>query len=350
MGEPACSLLDAEVALDRLDAELASELVPHMRAFARSYVTGGALPAAPAAMRRASSLEVARRALVHPELADRALGLLRLIVPTLLDDDPRVARARQAAATWPAMLALAAARDEAARARFGVGAVPLLHALHGSEAVAAAVDLPPPIEGWTMKGAPIQVGDLVDAWGWLARRHGGRMIHLEVGDVRPRTFVVDPRREVIVVHPEVIDTPAARFAVMHEYGHALAAFLVRADQGVLPRAVDEAVASYIARLIEHRDQVAPGWYSPHAAAARARRLAVAMHLDAIERALPAIGELPSERPPWALWHDPGAQAAYVTAEAIADRWWATLGPHPVPGALADAIAGERARIDRATVL
>jgi len=36
-------------------------------------------------------------------------------------------------------------------------------------------------------------------------------------------------------------------------------------------------------------------------------------------------------PPWALWHDPGAQAAYVAAEAVAERLRRDLGPNPPRG-------------------
>lgn len=348
MGEAACSLLDAEVALDRVDAEIAAELPAHMRQYARAYARGEPLPAAPPVLHRAATLEIARRALGFAELADRALAVLRLIVPTVLDTDPRVVLARCATPTWPAMLALARARDRAAGDRFGMSAVELLHRLHGADGRdATPTAVPPPIAAWTTADGGVDPSAITDLWGLLVRRHGGRMIHVEAGDVRPRTFVVEPKREVIVVHARRLDTPAARFALVHELGHALAAFLAAPG---LPRAVDEAVAAYIARLIEHRGQVMPMWFSPHAAAARARRLAIAVELDALERALPAVESFATERPPWAPWHDPGAQAAYITAEAIAERWWTMLGPHPVPGALADALADERARIDLATRL
>ena len=126
---------------------------------------------------------------------------------------------------------------------------------------------------------------------------------------------------------------------MHECGHAIAAMLV----GVVPRVVDEAVASYTARLVE-----TPGpWFLPLATAARARRVALARALDAIER---GQGARPTEAPPWALWHDPGAQATYVAAEALADRWVALLGPAAPAEALAVAIATAAAEVDRATVL
>jgi hypothetical protein len=131
--------------------------------------------------------------------------------------------------------------------------------------------------------------------------------------------------------------PSARFAVLHELGHALANLVSPAG---LPRALDEAVAAYAARLLELPETP---WFSTYARAARARRSLLAHALDAIERGQ-GDREL-AERPPWALWHDPGAQASYVEAEVIADRLWRTLGASPAPGALAHAIAVERARID-----
>lgn len=151
--------------------------------------------------------------------------------------------------------------------------------------------------------------------------------------------------ELIVVVPARIATPAARFAVLHELGHALANLSTAAG---LPRVLDEAVASYAARLLE-----VPGtpWFSPYARAARARRTLLAHALHAIERGEGDTrsgegGTRIAARPPWALWHDPGAQATYVEAEAIADRLWANLGESPAPGALARAIADERAAIER----
>ena len=52
-----------------------------------------------------------------------------------------------------------------------------------------------------------------------------------------------------------------------------------------------------------------------------------------------------EKPPWALWHDPATQAAYVEAEVIADCWWMELGATPAAGAFAAALLDERTRID-----
>ena len=227
--------------------------------------------------------------------------------------------------------------------------IALLHQLHGvptGAPAATASPLPPPIGGWTTAEPPLEDAAIEQAWRGLADRHGvtGR-VRVERGEVRPRAFVVEPGAEVIVAVPRAIATPAARFAVLHELGHAIANLAAPAG---IPRALDEAVASYVARAMELPGVLDAPWWSPLAADARARRTLLARTLDAIERAVP--DEPPAFALPWALWHDPGAQAAYVTAEELADRWWAELGATPARGTLAAAIATERARLDRATVI
>jgi hypothetical protein len=386
----ACELLTIELRLDRIEAELARELPPHLRSFAHAHAHRLAPPPAPGVLLRATTLATARAALAHPVLADRGLALLRLAAPIAIESDPGVRTARAAPPSWPALSALAAARDAAASLHFGRGAIELVHLLHGSAVdlgdlrAASAVDLggprgvapvvtgealparrspdgdgsrapgsppqaqrtgeaaggrdhaalPPPVAGWF---APDDIGvddaAIARAWDAICARHGidGALRFERAAGARPRTFVVEPRREVIIALPARIATPAERFAVLHELGHAVAAFSLPAG---LPRVVDEAVAAYTARAIE-RD--ADPWYSPLATAARSRRCALAERLDQIERALPAIPDPAArlaEHPPAALWHDPGAQAAYVAAEALADALDGVLGPWPSPGALA----------------
>ena len=266
----------------------------------------------------------------------------------IVEDDPAVARLRAAAPSWPGLAALAAARDAASRARFGRGFVELVHALHGVGAPGAAIPAAPapreaggvapaareaeqvasalretgqvapapreelePPAGWTATERAIAPAEIEEVWRELARQHGaaGRLT-LVASAARPRAFIVEPGREVIAVVPARVLTPAARFAVLHELGHALAGLLAPV---ALPRALDEAAASYAARAME---APAHPWHSPLAAQARARRTALAALLDEIERGAPPVGA----RPPWALWHDPGAQAAYVRAEQLADAW------------------------------
>ncbi|TMQ03755.1 MAG: hypothetical protein E6J91_45925 [Deltaproteobacteria bacterium] len=206
---------------------------------------------------------------------------------------------------------------------------------HGEQAVkgARSAGLPPLVAGWfEPDGVLVDDAAIARAWEAIRARHGvaGTLRFERAAGATPRTFVIEPRREVIIAIPARIAAPAERFAVLHELGHAVAALGLA---GGIPRAVDEAIAAYVARAIECD---ADAWYSPLAAAARARRRTLAGILDQIERTLP---ELPgpdarlSGHPPSALWHDPGAQAAYVAAEALADDVERALGLAPSPGAL-----------------
>jgi hypothetical protein len=367
----ACDLLSVELRLDRIDAELASELPPHMRAFARAHARGTPWPQAPDVIHRPETLATAREALAHPILADRGLALLRLVAPIAIEADPDVATARATAPTWETLAALASARDAAATALLGRRAIEILHTLHGATHPAPAAPpsptppaaspfpaplppasspptlpssaLPPPIAAWSEPdGIVLDDHAISHAWDAIRSHHGvdGAVRFERSHDARPRTFVVQPRGEVWVVIPAQVATPVDRFAILHELGHVLAALALPAG---IPRVIDEAAAAYIARAIEH-----PGdpWYSAAAAPARARRCALARVLDHIERVLPAIVECPAERPPWALWHDPGAQSAYLAAEPLADTIARDIGPAPPPGAFAAALAAHREQIDR----
>lgn len=382
----ACELLALEDRLDGIEAELATELPPHLRAFARAHARGTPAPPAPAVLHRAATLATARAALVHPVLADRGLALLRIAVPVAIEADPGVARARAAEPTWAALSALAAARDAAAQARFGRRAIDVMHRLHGSAVDLASVSvagaaarpgqaaaagrsreaaggsqaqpgagpapagselagLPPAVPGW-FEPDDVVLDDraIAAAWEAIRVRHGvdGALRLERAAGARPRAFVVEPGREVAIAIPPAVAAPAERFAVLHELGHAVAAFALPAG---IPRVVDEAAAACIARAIERPDDP---WYSPLAGAARARRAALAGVLDRIERGLPQLPAPPrvSDRPPWALWHDPGAQAAYVAAEWLADAIERAIGDTPAPGALAAALAAWCEPIDR----
>jgi hypothetical protein len=438
----ACELLATELRLDRIEAELAIDLPPHLRALAHAHANGLPLPSAPDVLHRATTLATARAALVHPLLADRGLALVRLVAPIALEGDPAVAAARTAAPTWAALAALAVARDAAAQVRFGRTAIEVVHRLHGSaidlaslsvgvggavhgvdgraggiprgviaqatatggnapervlamappavggpgaandagdrspqllelgrapcvgvergtgrggapnagrraalEEDGAVLGLSPAVAGWfEPDGIAVDDRAVTAAWQALRAQHGvDGIVRFERGTgARPRAFVVEPGREVAIAIPTQIATPAGRFAVLHELGHAVAALAL---PGGIPRVVDEAAAACVARAIE-RDGDA--WYSPLAAAARARRRQLARLLDGIERALPALPAPPmvSERPPWALWHDPGAQAAYIAAEALADAIEAAIGAASGPGAFAAALSAWREAIDR----
>ncbi|MEO8552074.1 MAG: hypothetical protein ABI678_18985 [Kofleriaceae bacterium] len=337
------------VALGLLEEELTAEMPAHMRAFARAHAEGRTPPPAPLVARLASTLQIVRAALLNEGLADRAVALLRLVAPIAIEDDPAVAAARAVPVSWPGLVALAAARDAAALARFGVRSIELVHRLHGTHGPAVELDVPDrAVEGWHERAGALDPVEIQDVWNAIAARLGisGSVRIDRSALARPRTFVIEPRREVIVVVPAAVDTPATRFAVLHELGHAAVALVSNAG---IPRVVDEAAASYVARLAEPPSWLPPKWACERAVAARLRRIALAATLDDIERLLPALPQLPGKAPPWALWHDPGSQAAYVGAETIAERLRQDLGGNPPRGQFARALAAERDRIDRKPV-
>jgi hypothetical protein len=338
------------MALDLLEGDLAAELPAHMRAFARAHADGRPLPAAPLLARLASTLKTARDACRHDVLLDRGLAMLRLVAPLVIEDDPAVVAARAETPSWPALARLAAARDAAAHARFGCRAIDLLHRVNGVPAAPRVEhETPgPAIDGWQARdGVALDPTAIHDAWQAIAARTGvdGNVRIDRSKRAHPRAFVVEPKAEVIIVVPEEVATPAARFAVLHELGHAVVALALPAG---VPRVVDEAAASYIARLAEQPSWLPPKWADERARAARRRRLALAAMLDEIERGLPELADVPASAPPWALWNDPGAQAAYVEAEVIADRLASDLGANPPRGQLVRALKAERDRIDHRT--
>lgn len=375
-------------ALEAIERELRTELPLHMRAFARAHIFGRTPPAAPLVARLASTLECAIAACGQPALHARGLALLRLVVPIAIEDDPRVAAARARTPSWEGLIELARARDAAAQSRFGITAIKLLHVLHGIDAApgsesSASVALGPAIDDWYGRapsahaarngdtgacdqpphphdGAAAHRSDteacdpdfdaaqLQQLWDAVAANlQVTGSVRIERAPARSRTFVIEPGRDVVVVSSLTVKGPAARFEVLHELGHAAAALVQ--DAGV-PRALDEAAAAYVARMMEAPTWLSAQWSSELAASARQRRHAIALLLDGIERALPELPRTAGSAPPWAMWNDPGAQASYVAAETIADRWHRELGSSPARGDFARALASERDRIDRAARL
>lgn len=264
------------------DDELYGE---YLRAYAHAYLAGRPEPSPPDALTDPAS-RLARR----------------LVVPAVVESDAQVRLLRSGPRTWATYALLAAARDAAARRRFGRGFLALAHELAGVTAWTASPPAAPVGDAWTTSDAR---GDVTAAVAARCPPH----VTVVPCDARPRTFVI-ARDEIVVAIPRAIATPAARFAVLHELGHARAAL----DHGLdLPRAFDEACAAHAARAMEDPDDP---WYSPLATAARTRRRYLAAQLAAIEEE-PARGPALAASPPWALWHDPGAQAAYVVAEELA---------------------------------
>jgi hypothetical protein len=212
--------LDVELVLDRIAGQLDGELQLHMVAFARAYAAGTALPSAPDLAGRASTAAVARRALAFPTLKVRAIGLLRLVAPILIERDAGVATARAGAPTWAGLRALSEARDTVANARFKRRAIDVLHRLGGaSETYEPTLEIPPAITGWTEPDHVLEDRAIEDVWRFLGEPAGLEILRSDMA--RPRFFVVEPGARGIAVVPRTIDTPAKRFAVLHELGHAV---------------------------------------------------------------------------------------------------------------------------------
>ena len=371
----AADAFDVELALDRVVAELDRELPTHVAAFARAHAAGVSPPGAPALAHDVATVRIAQRALAFVELRPRASALLRIVAPLAIEHSPPVVRARAAARTWAAWRRLVEARDAAARALFGIGHTALIDRLGGAEREASEADqgadegaddgaaparpddvLAPPIAGWLAPAPdsePLPARAVEEVWALACERQRVAPGGLEIvrsAVARPRCFLIERGARAIVVIPPVLDTPAARFQSLHELGHALLGLASRREW---PRAVDEAAASSMARAMERPELLPAGWFSPLAAPARARRLALARGLAAIER---GCLEPPRElaRPPSALWDDAAAQAAYARAETLAD-----VLPVPVAcghdgargtGGLVEACEREAARIDAALAL
>lgn len=298
--------LATELALDRIEGLLAVELPAHVRAFAAAYAEGRAAPPAPTVLTEPATLAAVRAALADPAFAPRARTLWRLcaLVPVATAVGP------VEPAGWDELRALAGRRNAAARARWGTDFLALAHDVYEVGAIELRDTGPartPPIGAEA--GAVTRDGILA-LWRELTELAPPAIV---VADARPRTFAVRPGEAIVVVRADA--TVAAWSAVAHELGHAWVAIA-----GLeLPRTLDEAVAITASRILERRE--------PAAARVHARHETLAHALAAIERdlygtspacPLPVAGcQSPVQEtllsPPWALWHDPGAQAAYVAA-------------------------------------
>lgn len=328
------SAFDTELALDRFEAHLARDLPPFDAAAAHAYATATLTHATPP-MIAPADLALVRSAWRVAELRVRATQLVRIVVPLVVESDATVARLREASPTWEGMRALAAARSAVTMRHFHLPA--LLRALadvlspplprmldHGPRAPRAA-DIPPHPATWRdADGLTIDDAAVHALWSSLATPATGSLEILRTARAHPRTFVVERGVRAIIVVPETIASPAHRFSLLHELGHAWLWLHPSARTREWPRAIDEACASYFGRMLERPAALPAGWAHPAANSARHRRTSLALLLDHLETTAianpAALADDPGvpATPPWALWHDPAAQTAYVSAESIAD--------------------------------
>jgi hypothetical protein len=314
------SELAIELALDDVEARIAAELPPHVAAFAQAYAANRTLPPAPSIIYAPSTLAIARRAIEGGHV-ERGRALLRLGALVAIDADPAVARVRNGA-TWDDLRVLARARDAASQRLFGRGFLDVAHDVHGVTAPLSLASIPAPDLGDHTRAlvAPMTPASIASIYGKLAPTpptviFGSTLVH-------PRTFVVRTGREVIVVLPvsDGVASVRAWSQALHELGHAVSALAGHEPS----RVVDEAAAFASAARLEKQTFVSSLWPEIDAGTivVAARRLherqhATALRLAALEAALYAGDAIDAlvvaERPAAALWHDPGAQAAYVAA-------------------------------------
>ncbi|HEY4180823.1 MAG TPA: hypothetical protein VGM90_28455 [Kofleriaceae bacterium] len=307
-----------EVFLDMLGGRLATALPAHLAACASAYVSNRPPPPSPTVAPKNAVRLFEGTLSKDAGLAVRAVSLLRVIAPTVIDADPRVTAAYVATPSWDAWRALCAARDEVARSLFGLPHRDLLHRLAGCRSSSQlTVTVPAKIDAWHAVGRPVSEQDVRAVWARLATGVSVGALEIATSDAaHPRMFAIERGVRATIVIPARIDAPAKMFTVLHELGHALLWLSSAATDREWPRMIDEAAAAYVAREME--DPVS-AWFDENAEAARQRRTLLAAHLAAIE-ANPALGtDAVAAKPPWALWHDPAMQGVYVAAELLADE-------------------------------
>jgi hypothetical protein len=318
---------ELEFALERLSAQLASADPPRWGPSARRIVAA---------------------AFAAPALRAQALALLQRHAPAWIEDAPlaSMARVTQGPPTWADVRRRRLDLELIARAHFATSwsEVVRWHCGAPEAALPAPQPIPAAAAEWSHAGAR-----------WSFATVATAIIPPSLGEVtvsfskrRPRTLVVGAGAKLELSD----DSGSARswFQLLHELGHALAGLTLRRP---LPRAVDEAVAAWLARHLEEPNSVAglpsAAWAAPALhRAERERRAKVAGALAHLEAAIPTAAQATSAAAvPWALWHDPGVQVAYLHAEALAEAWW-TQGLRA--GALDEVAAALARACDQAAAL
>lgn len=287
-----------------------------------------------AGMPAPSIARAVRQAAAFAALRPRVLDLVRGHAPALIDRLAEVIAARQAPPSRAAYCRLRAAQDAGALAAFATSWSQLTcwHIGAPQAPLPAPCPLPPAEEAFTLAREP--------SWPWqhlvdslLPAPLQGK-VWVVATDSRPVTRIVDDRAAVFVRTAQT--SPRGCFELAHELGHAVAWLLHRRP---LPRAVDEAAAAWMARHLEEPALwPALGGASLSGGAElqarqRLRRTALAVALAHTEQhpelADTLLGAAVGSGVPWALWHDGGAQVAYLHAEQLAAQWW-ELGLRWVP--------------------
>ena len=176
---------------------------------------------------------------------------------------------------------------------------------------------------WLAPRLAITATQVATVWQALATRYQipkavANAVTFKLNAPHGQCNVVVPGR-VVAVSVRDGASAAAWHDCLHELGHAMVALCTAHD---VPRAVDEAAAEVIsAQLVSFAHLHGPGPLDCFAdalevaAQMRQHRNAIAQRLAVAEA---TVQPTTTAAPPWALWHDPGAQAAYVAAGQLAE--------------------------------
>ncbi len=227
------------------------------------------------------------------------------------------------APTWGDWRARLAALDAAVPPSF-VAAMRIAHGASDSHVAPSSTDAATVAQRalWLAPRSPMTAASVATVWLLLAKRYEiseavARAVTFRFDAAHGQCNVVVPGR-VIEVWLRSGPSAGAWHDCLHELGHALVALCCAHD---VPRAVDEAAADIIAAQLVS----AASAHEPWPLAGFADLVHVAQHMrhhrDGITQRL-AAAEVTGQptattAPPWALWHDPGAQAAYVAAGQLA---------------------------------
>ncbi|MBP6632928.1 MAG: hypothetical protein KA297_26145 [Kofleriaceae bacterium] len=339
-----------DLALTRIDGVVPRELGQHLEAAARAHADDRPPPPPPSSLLTVSTWRTARAAsrlrADSPEaraLAQRGRDLAAQAARAWIDQDPAVAALVRATPSWDGLTALAAARTAAAIRAGERGFLDLVHELDGSAAAAPQGDqdgvaaLPPAPEGWRAAGlAEPTTPRVLAAWQALAAGLPPPRVWWS-SSARPSRCYPCPAGPIVVLaasNGARAGTPGRWATVLHELGHAWAAM----TSPGCDRTDDEAMAMWWSdRLADPALSTVLATPDPEALAALAmtrprRRRALAAQLVGFEAALYAGARpgpppaLASRAPPWALWFEGGAQAAYHEAEVRAAAWAALRTP------------------------
>ncbi|MBP9088598.1 MAG: hypothetical protein KBG15_20920 [Kofleriaceae bacterium] len=226
------------------------------------------------------------------------------------------------APTWADWRARHVALDAAVPPSF-VAAMSLAHGGVGSPPVPNVVleSIEAQRALWLAPRLPMTRINVATVWRGLAERYGiaeglANAVTFSLDASHGQCHVLVPGRAV-AVWLRGGASAAAWHDCLHELGHAVVALCTVHD---VPRTVDEAAADLIAaQLVDPARAPGGGLLDDFAdlvhvaAQMRQHRTAVAQRLAVAE----ATGQSTAAAgPPWALWHDPGAQAAYVAAAQL----------------------------------